>query len=164
MRRHPVLFAILAGGSIAGALDLAFAITFAVLRGGTATGLLQTIASGLLGSAAYDGGAPVAALGFVLHFAMALLIAAIFHVASRRLPVLVRHAPAAGALYGIGVFLVMRLVVLPLSAFPYPVVFAPLASSLDLCSHMFFVGLPIALATRVAATFATRAVAAPARA
>lgn len=151
MRRNPALFAILVGGSIAGALDIAFAITFAVLRGGTAVRLLQTIASGLLGSAAYDGGMPVAALGLILHFAMALLIAAIFYLASRSLPMLVRHAPAAGVLYGIGVFLVMRLVVLPLSAFPHPVTFAPLASSLDLGSHMFFVGLPIALATRAAA-------------
>ncbi|HEX7112702.1 MAG TPA: hypothetical protein VF216_09675 [Mizugakiibacter sp.] len=163
MRRHPALFAILVGGSIAGALDLAFAITFAVLRGGTATRLLQTIASGLLGASAYAGGMPVAALGFVLHFAMTLLIAAIFYVAARCLPALVRHAPAAGVLYGIGVFLGMRLVVLPLSAFPYPVVFAPLASSLDLCSHMVFVGLPIALATRAAAASA-QGVAAPARA
>lgn len=163
MRRHRALFAILVGGSIAGALDLAFAISFAVLRSGTAMRLLQTIASGLLGRAAFDGGAPVAVLGLVLHFAMTLLIAAIFYVAARRLPALVRHAPAAGVLYGIGVFLVMRLVVLPLSAFPYPVTFAPLATSLDLCSHMFFVGLPIALATRAAAASAP-GVAAPMRA
>ncbi|GAP66619.1 hypothetical protein MBSD_n1930 [Mizugakiibacter sediminis] len=150
MRRHPTPFAILAGGAIAGALDIAFAITFAVLRGGTAMRLLQTIASGLLGAAAYDGGWPTAALGFVLHFAMALLIAAIFCLASRRLPVLTRRAPAAGMLYGFGVFLAMRLVVLPLSAYPHPVTFAPLASALDLGSHMFFVGLPIALAARAA--------------
>ena len=40
----------------------------------------------------------------------------------------------------------MRLVVLPLSAFPHPVTFKPLSASLDLLSHMFLFGVPIALA------------------
>ena len=40
----------------------------------------------------------------------------------------------------------MRLVVLPLSAFPHPVSFKPLSAGLDLLSHMFLFGLPIALA------------------
>ena len=40
----------------------------------------------------------------------------------------------------------MRLVVLPLSAFPHPVSFKPLSAGLDLLSHVFFFGLPIALA------------------
>ena len=42
----------------------------------------------------------------------------------------------------------MRLVVLPLSAFPFAVKFRPLASILDLLSHIFFFGVPIALAAR----------------
>jgi hypothetical protein len=54
----------------------------------------------------------------------------------------------AGAIFGLVVFLAMRLVVLPLSAFPHPVSFKPLAAGLDLFSHMFLFGLPIALAAR----------------
>jgi uncharacterized membrane protein YagU involved in acid resistance len=52
----------------------------------------------------------------------------------------------AGVLFGVLVFFAMRLVVLPLSAFPHPVSFKPLAAGLDLLSHMFLFGLPIALA------------------
>ncbi len=52
----------------------------------------------------------------------------------------------SGALFGVLVFLAMRLVVLPLSAFPHPVSFKPLSAGLDLLSHMFLFGLPIALA------------------
>jgi hypothetical protein len=37
-------------------------------------------------------------------------------------------------------------VVLPLSAFPYPVTFKPLATALDLLSHMLLFGAPIAWA------------------
>ena len=42
----------------------------------------------------------------------------------------------------------MRLVALPLSAFPYPVTFKPLATSLDLISHALLFGVPIAWAVR----------------
>jgi uncharacterized membrane protein YagU involved in acid resistance len=52
----------------------------------------------------------------------------------------------AGAFFGILVFFTMRLVVLPLSAFPHPVSFKPVSAGLDLLSHMFLFGVPIALA------------------
>ncbi|MEJ6001281.1 hypothetical protein [Paucibacter soli] len=118
------LYAVLLGGSIAGALDILFAISFAAYQGATPVRLLQTVASGLLGSAAFAGGLPVAALGLALH------------------PLL------AGGLFGALVFLAMRLLVLPLSAFPYPVSFKPLATALDLLSHMLLFGVPIAWAAQ----------------
>jgi uncharacterized membrane protein YagU involved in acid resistance len=139
--------AILVGGAIAGALDILFAITFAYVEGGVPPmSLLQTVASGVLGKASYEGGAGAAALGLALHFLISLLFAAAYVLASRRIDVLTKHPVIAGAVFGIGVFLVMRLVVLPLSAFPHPVRFRPLASVLDLLSHMFLFGVPIALA------------------
>lgn len=146
----PAAFAILVGGSIAGALDIAYAISFSVLRGGSATGLLQTVASGLLGASSYDGGTATAALGLALHFLLALLFAAAFFLSARRVPVLVRRAVPFGVLYGLVVFAIMKFIVLPLSAFPHPIRFSLLATGTDLLSHMFFVGLPIALATRAA--------------
>ena len=51
---------ILLGGAIAGALDLLFATTFAGFNGVAPTRVLQTIASGLLGNAAFAGGAGIA--------------------------------------------------------------------------------------------------------
>ena len=141
-------WAVLVGGSIAGTLDILFAISFAGYSGVAPTRLLQTVASGLLGKAAFSGGIPTAALGLVLHFGMSYLWAGIFLLAARRLPRL-RHQPvASGILFGVAVFFTMRLVVLPLSAFPYPVSFKALATALDLLSHTFLFGVPIALAAR----------------
>lgn len=149
MRRDSASFAILVGGGIAGALDILYAITFAVVaRGSTAQSLLQLVASGALGAAAYDGGASTAALGLVLHFLMTFAMAGIFYFASLRLPFLTRRAVVAGILYGVVIFAVMNFIVLPSSAFPHPVRFSPLATSTNLLSHMLFVGLPIALVTR----------------
>lgn len=148
MSRNPAAFAILVGGSIAGVLDITYAMTFSVLRGGTAVQLLQTVASGLLGASSYDGGIATAALGLFLHFLLAFMFAAAFFVAGRRHRILTRHAVASGVLYGLVVFAIMNFLVLPLSAFPHPVTFSPLATVTDLLSHMLFVGLPIAFATR----------------
>lgn len=146
---------VLIGGLLAGLLDLAFALAFAAANGVGPVRLLQVIASGWLGDAAFDGGASTAMLGLVSHFALALLWAAGFALAAWRVPGLLRHPVAAGLAFGIVVFLAMRLVVLPLSAYPRPVTFKPLATALDLASHMLLFGLPIALATRRA--FARRA-------
>jgi len=148
MKHRSVLWAVLVGGSIAGTLDILFAISFAGYSGVPPAGLLQTVASGLLGNAAFSGGIPAAALGLALHFGMSYLWAGIFVVAARRLPSLVRQPMLSGILFGVAVFLTMRLVVLPISAFPYPVTFKPLATILDLLSHTFLFGVPIALAAR----------------
>ena len=138
--------AVLIGGSIAGALDILFAITFAATNGRTPAWLLQTVATGLLGESAYAGGIPAAILGLAGHFGMSYLWAALFVAAASRLPQLVAKPAVAGPVFGILVFFTMRLVVLPLSAFPYPVSFSQPGATLDLLSHMYFVGLPIALA------------------
>jgi uncharacterized membrane protein YagU involved in acid resistance len=148
MKHRSVLWAVLVGGSIAGTLDILFAISFAGYSGVPPAGLLQTVASGLLGNAAFSGGIPAAALGLVLHFGMSYLWAGIFVGAARQLPGLVRQPMMSGVLFGAAVFLTMRLVVLPLSAFPYPVTFKPLSAILDLLSHTFLFGVPIALAAR----------------
>jgi uncharacterized membrane protein YagU involved in acid resistance len=140
--------AVLLGGSIAGLLDIIFALSLAAYNGATPVRLLQTVASGLLGSAAFSGGVPVAALGLVLHFVMSFLWAGTFLVAAKLAPALAVHPLLSGVAFGAVVFLVMRLVVLPLSAFPYPVTFKPLAATLDLLSHTLLFGVPISWAVQ----------------
>ena len=146
MKTRSTGWAVLVGGSIAATLDIAFAISFGAYHGSSPVRVLQSVSSGLLGSGAYSGGMATAAAGLFLHFAMSVLWAAMFVMASRRLPAFHRSPVLAGMAFGVVVFLAMRLVVLPLSAFPHPVRFPPLATALDLLSHMFFFGVPIALA------------------
>ena len=145
-------WAVVVGGLVGGSLDILFAISFGAYNGVSAMRVLQSVASGLLGRSAYAGGVPTAALGLLLHFAMALTWAGMFLLISRRIPLLVRRPILMGGLFGVAVFLVMRLVVLPLSAFPHPMSFKPLATTLDLLSHIFLFGIPIALAVRKASS------------
>jgi hypothetical protein len=117
------------------------------MRGVSPVRILQSIAAGLLGKAAYAGGAGSAALGAALHFLIAFTAAAVFYAASRRAAWLVRHAIPAGLLYGGVVHWVMQFVVLPLSAFPMGR-FDARNFGIGLLIHMFCVGLPIALVVR----------------
>jgi hypothetical protein len=112
-----VLRGVLIGGTIAGVVDI-FA---AALINHVSVGLvLQVIASGLVGKASFAGGAPAVALGFVLQVLMSLIIAAVYGAGAVRLPILIRRPVAFGALFGVGVFVVMNFVVVPLSAAAHP--------------------------------------------
>lgn len=149
-RKLSPLAAVLAGGLTAAALDITYAFIAFGLRGVGPVKILQSVASGLLGEASYQGGLATAALGGALHAAIAVVMAAIYVAASRFLPPLNRRPWLWGPAYGIGCYLVMNYVVLALRFGPRPV------PSLDIllggaAIHMFGVGLPIAL-------FAARAV------
>jgi uncharacterized membrane protein YagU involved in acid resistance len=145
---HPTSKAIVAGGAIAASLDLIYAFIFYGLRGISPVRILQSIASGLLGSATYTGGLLTAALGLVLHFSIAIAAAAVFYAASRRFAWLIRHAVVSGIVFGICVYAVMNFIVVPLSAFPHRQSSPPLSIVAGLLAHMFLVGLPIALCIR----------------
>lgn len=110
--------------------------------------ILQSVASGLLGAPAFEGGVPTAMLGLVLHFFIAFSAAAIFYLASKSIPFLTRHPVVSGLFYGFLIYAVMNLLVLPLSAYPRKVSFPLLVLVTGLLVHMFFIGLPISLAVR----------------
>jgi uncharacterized membrane protein YagU involved in acid resistance len=78
--------------------------------------ILDFIAGGLLGKTALAGGASVAFLGLVLQWAMSLIIAAIYVVAARWLPIIKRLWIVGALAYGAVIFFVMNYVVVPLSA------------------------------------------------
>ncbi len=147
-KRSRIFTAILWGGLVAGALDLAFALTFNHWHSGVPfIRVPQAIASGVLGVNSFQGGLTSAALGIVLHFLIALSFAAFYNVAARILPVLTRQAVLCGPLYGAAIYWLMNWVVLPLSRAP-KFKHNPVSTLSDLASHLFFVGLVIALCAR----------------
>ncbi len=142
VQRPKALPAILVGGLLAGSLDLGSAFVIYGAR------VPYAIAGGLLGRAAFQGGAATYALGIFLHFFIATSAAAAYYAASRKLEFLKEHPLVCGLFYGIAVFLVMNLIVLPLSALhnrgPYQ-----LAGLIQgLLVHMFLIGVPISFSVR----------------
>ena len=131
------------GGLVAGALDIADAVVVTILLGGTPLRMLQGIASGLVGPRAFEGGLATSALGFGLHFLIALSAAAVFFAATRVWPTLLRRPIWSGILFGLCVWAFMRFVVIPLSLvrMGHP---GPLLVANQLFIHAFGVGVPIA--------------------
>jgi len=145
MKRNGLL-AIVVGGIAAGTLDL----TQACLLFGWRIPL--SIAAGLLGRAAFKGGAGTYALGVFLHFFIALSFAAIYYAASRTLAFLKEHPLVCGLFYGMAVENTMNLVVLPLSALHARGPYTLHDLILGLVVHAVVVGLPIAYSVRRFAT------------
>lgn len=138
------LTAILGGGLTAAVADIVYAFTFFGLKGVSPVRILHSIASGVLGKAAYQGGLGAAALGALLHVGIAVVMAAVYVGASRVLPSLARRPWLWGPLYGIGCYLVMNYVVLLLRFGPRPFPHLDVLIG-GVAIHMFGVGLPIAL-------------------
>lgn len=130
---------------IAGALDIIYAIAFSYFRSGTSPSrLLQSVAYGALGRDAYAGGAATAALGLAFHFLIAFTITALFFAAASHYPWLTRRPVITGSVFGVGVYLVMNFVVIPLSRIgPRPLP-AAIVMVTGVLVHMFLIGVPIA--------------------
>lgn len=143
--------AIVYGGLVARALDLLDAFVFFGVRSGARpVAILHSIAAGLLGrDAARAGGVQTAALGFVLHFLIALIIVSIYVAASRYLETLRTRWILCGLAYGVVAYFVMTWFVVPLSnagsgEITYALPVRPVLTN-GILIHAFGVGLPAAL-------------------
>jgi hypothetical protein len=142
---------VLAGGLLGGALDLTFAFLYYGPSGATPIGIVQFIASGVLGQGSFQMGLESAALGAFVHFFISLCAAGIYYAASLRFSFLTRRWLMSAIGFGILVFLTMRLAVLPLSAVKSG--HMTIGSIIgELCSHMFLFAIPIAYAASRAAS------------
>jgi hypothetical protein len=146
--RSKSYMAIVWGGLIAGTLDITAAcVTSAIKSGVGPMRVLRYVASGLLGPDARNGGTGTALIGLLCHFVIAYGATTVYYLASRKMRFLINYAPVCGPLYGIIVYLVMNLVVLPLSRVP-PVTYTVQSVVIGLIVHMLCIGLAIALSVR----------------
>jgi len=141
-----VALTILLGTAVAGVLDMTEACVYwGVTKGVPPERIFHSVASGLLGKAAFVGGAATAALGLVAHFCIMAVMVACYVLASLRLPVLTRRPIVMGLAYGFATYAVMNYLVLPLSQAKHggPFVLSTFVNNLG--AHLFMVGVPIAL-------------------
>ena len=145
--RYSTIQAIALGGFVAGTIDL-FAASLISWR--SPFFICQAVASGLFGRASFDGGARTAITGLLLQWAMSLVIAAIYVLASGWLPPLKRQWLPAGLAYGVGIFFVMNYVVVPLSAVGHIPHFKPQGFIENLLAMLLF-GVIVAWFARASA-------------
>ena len=145
--RNSLLRPIALGGLIIGTADAIIYhwMVTSVLGGYPLISVFQFIASGVLGESAFAGGIATALLGVLFHFLISIVIAGVFILSANRISLL-RHNPIVGSLlYGFGVFIVMNMIVIPLSAAPpLPVPTLP-QLIVNMLDHILVVGLPLGI-------------------
>jgi Family of unknown function (DUF6263) len=106
--------------------------------------IFRFIASGVFGKAALGGGAGMVAWGLLFHYGITLLFTLAFFLTYSRIGSLGRHRYAAGILYGLAVWIIMNLLIVPLSRTPkFP--FHPPQALIGALILVLAVGLPISL-------------------
>ena len=140
---------VLAGGLVAGTFDITYACLFwAIKIGAPPTRIFQSVARGLLGAAAFRGGAATAALGLFLHYFIATTMSVVYYFAARKWAPLHKYPLRCGAIYGFFLYIIMTYVVVPLSAARGPQSHDKIWIGLSILVHMFLIGVPIAFFTR----------------
>jgi hypothetical protein len=138
---------IVAATFAAGTLDIGWAAIDTLLAGRPVTRMLRAVASGPFpGASGWDAAGAVA--GLLVHFAIMAAMAAVFMLAHARIASIRSRPLLAGAAYGIGLWLVMYGLILPLrfgASFPSP---DPLEIAKQLFAHVVLVGLVFGLVAK----------------
>ncbi|MCL4250824.1 MAG: hypothetical protein KJ065_21915 [Anaerolineae bacterium] len=148
--RDHFLRSIVVGGLLIGTLDaiVYHLIISSLMRGYPLISVYQYIASGAMGGAAFEGGISTALLGLFFHFVFSFAVAAVFIVSADRMPFLRRNAILGSLVYGLCVWIVMNMIVIPLSGTPeLPAPTVPVLI-IDILDHVLVVGLPLGLLVR----------------
>lgn len=143
MNASRIARAALIGGLLAAVLDITGAIVLSAFRGVDAIQVLQSVASGFLGREAYRGGAATALLGAATHLGIATTMATAYMLVASRQPRLTRRPWLWGPIFGLLMWMIMYLVVLPLRWPDHFPRFKLEATAGQLFCHLFLVGLPI---------------------
>jgi hypothetical protein len=108
---------ILQAGLIAGTLDILSAFILYYVRSGKSNFLVifKFIASGIFGKAAGEGGTAMILVGLILHYAIAFAFTVLFFWLYPKMNVLSKNRLVTAIAYGLFVWCVMNLVVVPLS-------------------------------------------------
>ncbi len=108
---------ILQAGLIVGTLDILSAFIYYYIKSGKTNFLVifKFIASGIFGKAAGDGGNDMILVGFILHYAIAFSFTVFFFWLYPKVNVMSKNRIVTGVVYGLFVWALMNLVVVPLS-------------------------------------------------
>jgi hypothetical protein len=119
--RSGLLKVILLSGLLVGTLDMTAACINAHLSFGLSPDrVFKYIASGILGKSAFSGGIGVAALGVAMHYAVAYSWTTLFFIIYKKTNLIRQNKYLTGTFYGMLIWTVMNLLVVPLTKVPKP--------------------------------------------
>lgn len=136
---------ILFAGFLVGSLDILSAfVDYYIQTGKGPEGVLKFVASGVFGQSAFSGGAMMIFSGLLFHYIIAFCFTIFFIWLYPRLPFLSKNIIVTAVMYGLFVWLLMNLVVVPLSNVPKtPFPFFKIVKGLLIL--ICLIGLPLAV-------------------
>jgi hypothetical protein len=112
-------YRIIKAALVVGTLDIVSACTHYIIKTGkNPTDVLKFVASGFFGSEAFSGGTSMIVAGLLFHYFIAFSFTIIFFLLYPKIKFLGKNKIATGVLYGILVWCIMNLVVIPSSNIP----------------------------------------------
>jgi len=130
---------------LAGTLDITAAgVYYPLTYKITPIDLLKGIASGIFGKKAFTGGIQMALFGLVTHYLIALIWTTFFFLIFPRIKILSINRFITGMIYGIFVWLIMNLIIIPLSNAVHLPLSVPHAL-VGVVFLMFCMGLPVSM-------------------
>lgn len=131
---------------ICGSLDIAYAIIMAMIKGGSALGVLHAVASGPFGGDIKSLGWMAGFIGLAVHFFIMLLMVTSFVLLVKSFRILLSiNTLLLGSVYGCLLYIIMYWIVLSLR---WPAIFPqtdPMQIATSLLPHIFLVGIPLAI-------------------
>lgn len=130
---------VLAGGFTGASFDF---LAACLMSNKTPYEVAQVVSMGWYGKG--PKGLNEAIVGYASHYAILVVAAAIYAAAGLRFPVLWKRPVASGIVFGIGIFVTMRFIVLPLTPLGFTKHWGVI-QAIDFASNVLLAGLPIAI-------------------
>lgn len=136
---------IIKAGLIAGTLDILSALSYYYIKTGkNPVNVLKYITTQVFGKTFFTDENAMAAMGLLIHYFIAFVWTIIFFLIYPRIKFLFKNSIVTGLIYGIFIWLIMNLVIVPLGALPKaPFKLSP--AIINMLILMIAVGTPISL-------------------
>ncbi|MEO5685408.1 MAG: hypothetical protein ABIQ88_22365 [Chitinophagaceae bacterium] len=136
---------ILTAWLLAGTLDISSALAlFSIRTGKNPLLVFNYIASAVFGKPAYTAGTPMVVAGLLLHYLIALIFTVLLFLLYPRIHKMITNKFIIGILYGVLVWMIMNLLVVPLTRIPpFSISFAKAAENIVIL--ILAIGLPVLL-------------------
>lgn len=133
----------------AGIVDFLYVTTSVFMSGGSVVQLWQYVASGIFGSGAYSMGMTGSLYGIIFHFLIMVAFSSVIYFLYKKISVIEKHPVLSGLIYGICIWFVMNMLVVPLSnvGSDFPKIQLDMIFSLVFVVHMIL-GLLIVFITK----------------
>jgi hypothetical protein len=136
---------ILKAGAIAGTLDILSACTYYYIKSGkNPVNILPYVASGIFGKSAFSGGTEMIVAGLLFHYLIAFSWTLIFFFIYPYISSFFKTPIITGLIYGIVIWLIMNLLIVPFSGTPKSS-FKIVNAIINMVILMYAIGLPISL-------------------